>query len=213
MKVNSRTINKIEDENRVKELIIFTSVDTWGDHAEYIRTGLIFNRFWDNLNKILTKCSRVNITFMSTYNALSVFNYSRLISEIYKLKEIYGSEDRYWNSATFLDTSYLRYPQHQTIRILPIEFSNNILSQAKLMNYYSTPSFDSRLIGYSDVEVQKVKRLYDWMMSPHDENQLKSLRYSFYKHFEAHDLRRNTNFIKTFPELEEFYNNCKEITQ
>lgn len=204
-------INKIEDENRVKELIIFTSVDTWGDHAEYIRTGLIFNRFWDNLNKILTKCSRVNITFMSTYNALSVFNYSRLISEIYKLKEIYGSEDRYWNSATFLDTSYLRYPQHQTIRILPIEFSNNILSQSKLMNYYSTPSFDSRLIGYSDVEVQKVKRLYDWMMSPQDEGQLKSLQYSFYKHFEAHDFRRNTNFIKTFPELEEFYNKCKQI--
>ena len=52
-------INKISDEDRVKEFIIFTSVDTWGKQAEYIRTGLEFNRFWDNLNKILTKCQEL----------------------------------------------------------------------------------------------------------------------------------------------------------
>lgn len=204
-------INRIEDEHRVKELIVFTSVDTWGEHAEYIRTGLEFNRFWDNLNKILTKCNRTNITFMSTYNALSVFKYDKLITEIYKLKESYGSSDRYWNSTTFLDTSYLRFPQHQTIKILPMDFSSRILNQSKLMDYYSTPSFDNREIGFSDIEIQKIKRLYDWMISPQDEVILEKLRYSFYKHFEEHDIRRGTNFIKTFPELEEFYNLCKEI--
>lgn len=204
-------VNKIIDENRVKEFIIFTSIDTWGDHAEYIRTGMVFNKFWDNVNKILTKCPRVNITFMSTYNALSVVKYNTLISEIYKLKEVYGSSDRYWNSATFLDTSYLRFPQHQSIRVLPLSFSDNILDQSKLINYYATPSFDNRYIGYSDVEVQKVKRLYDWMIVPMDEIELNRLRYSFYRHFKEHDRRRNTDFCKTFPELEEFYNICKNI--
>lgn len=204
-------INKIEDDNRVKEFIIFTSVDTWGNHAEYIRTGLVFNRFWDNVNKILTKCPRVIVTFMSTYNALSVFKYNRLISEIYKLKCEYGSTQRYWNSAIFLDTSYLRYPQHQTVKILPIELSNNIINQSKLMSYYSTPSFEDRLIGYSDIEMQKIKRIYDWMIVPTDEKVLNELRYNFFKHFEEHDNRRNTNFVTTFPELEEFYNTCKNI--
>ena len=71
-------INKICDEDRVKEFIIFTSVDTWGKQAEYIRNGLEFNRFWDNLNKILTKCQRVNITIMGTYGCLSVPNYIKL---------------------------------------------------------------------------------------------------------------------------------------
>lgn len=204
-------IKKIEDGHRVKELIIFTSVDTWGEQAEYIRTGLVFNRFWDNVNKILMNCPRVNVTFMSTYNALSIFKYDQLITEIYKLKENYGSNDRYWNSATFLDTSYLRYPQHQTVKILPIEFSKYILNQVKLMSYYSTPSFETRLIGYSDIEVQKIKRIYDWMASPHDDPANSQLRYNFYKHFSEHDIRRNTSFIKTFPELEDFYNMCKEI--
>jgi organic radical activating enzyme len=204
-------VNKITDENRVKELIIFTSIDTWGDHAEYIRTGMVFNKFWDNVNKILERCPKINLTFMSTYNALSIFKYDRLITEIYNLKEKYNSNDRSWNSATFLDTSYLRHPQHQTIKVLPEEFSQYILNQSKLINYYSTPSFDNRNIGYSDVEVQKVKRLYDWMVSPQDENLLKQHRYNFYKYFTEHDIRRNTNFIKTFPELEQFYKECKKI--
>jgi len=205
-------IKKIEDENRVKEFVIFTSTDTWGEQAEYIRNGLEFNRFWDNVNKILENCPRVILTFMATYNALSVFKYDKLISEVHKLKSLYGNDDRYWNSATFLDTSYLRYPQHQTIKILPHQYSENILNQAKLISYYSTPSFDTRDIGYSDVEIQKVRRLYDWMISPQNSEEQLKHRYSFYKFFSEHDKRRGTDFCKTFPELEEFYNFCKTIT-
>ena len=48
-------INKIEDENRVNEFIIFTSVDTWGEQAADIRNGLEFNLFWDNMNMVLEK--------------------------------------------------------------------------------------------------------------------------------------------------------------
>lgn len=205
-------IKQIEDEGRVKELIIFTSCDTWGEQAEYIRTGLEFNRFWDNVNKILTKCPKVVVTFMVTYNALSLFNYNKLISEVYKLKLEYGSDDRYWNSATFLDTSYLRYPQHQTVKVLPYEFSSYLKEQSKIISYYSTPFFDSKHIGYSDIEAQKISRIYDWMVSPQNEEEQMKHRYSFYQYFSNHDIRRGTDFCKTFPELEEFYNFCKTIT-
>jgi len=204
-------IKKIEDEGRVKEIVIFTSCDTWGEQAEYIRTGLEFNKFWDNVNKILSSLNRTNITFMSTYNALSLFNYNKLIYEVYKLKDIYASTDRYWNSATFLDSSYLRFPAHQTVQVLPYDFSKYIMDQAKLITYYASPSFDHRHIGYSDVEVQKIKRIYDWMISPQDASQQMKNRYSFYKYFSEHDRRRGTDFVKTFPELEEFYNFCKTI--
>lgn len=204
-------IKRIEDEQRVKEFIVFTSVDTWGKDAEYIRYGLEFNRFWNNINKILEQCPKIIITFMSTYNALSIFKYDKLISEIYKLKDVYGDKNRYWNSATFLDTSYLRYPQHQTIKVLPQEFASRILDQSKLISYYGTPSFDTKEIGYSDIEIQKIKRLYDWMISP--ENEVEKLRhqYDFYQFFSEHDKRRGTDFCKTFPELEEFYYFCKNI--
>jgi len=205
-------IKRIEDEGRVKELILFTSADTWGQQAEYIRTGLEFNRFWDNINKILLNCPKIVVTFMVTYNALSVFNYDKLIKEIYKLKETYASPYRYWNSATFLDSSYLRYPLHQTVQVLPHQFSEKIMNQAKLATFFSTPSFNSTQIGYSDVEVQKIKRIYDWMLAPQDSMQQMKNRHNFFKYFSEHDKRRGTDFIKTFPELEEFYHFCSTIT-
>jgi organic radical activating enzyme len=203
-------INKIEDEGRVNEFIIFTSVDTWGEQAEYIRNGLEFNRFWDNMNKILEKCPRVNLTIMSTYNALSVPNYHKLIEGVYDLKLQYGSNDRYWNSAVFLDSSYLRFPTHQTVQVLPPEMSNLIYKQTQLTEYMATPNFETRLIGYSDIEVQKLKRIYDWMQSA-DQEKLLSQRQNFYRMFSEHDKRRGTDFCKTFPELEKFFMECKDL--
>ena len=128
-------INKICDEDRVDEFIIFTSVDGWGEQAEYIRNGLEFNRFWDNVNKIFTKCPRVNVTFMVTYNALSVPTYHKLIDGVYDLKQTYGSSDRFWKSASFLDTSYLRYPTHQTVQVLPDGWEKAVYQQAKQVRF------------------------------------------------------------------------------
>jgi organic radical activating enzyme len=204
-------IKRLEDEGRVKELIIFTSVDAWGEQAAYVRTGMEFNKFWDNINKVLSASNRTIVTIMSTYNALSVFSYPQLIQGVYKLKNDYASNDRYWNSAVFLDSSYLRFPLHQTVQVLPHQFANNILDQSKLITYYAAPSFSHEHIGYSDVEVQKVKRIYDWMIAPQDATQQMRNRYSFYQYFSNHDKRRGTDFCKTFPELEEFYNFCGTI--
>lgn len=204
-------VSKICDEGKVKEFIIFTSCDTWGEQAEYIRHGLQFNKFWDNVNKLLTKCSRVNLTFMSTYNALSIPNYHKLIEGVYKLKMEYGSSDRYWASAVFLDTSYLRYPKHQTVQVLPQKWSENIYNQAQLTDFLAVPLFDNKYIGYSDIEIQKVKRTYDWMKSVKQDEILLQNQYNFGKFFSEHDKRRGTNFNKIFPELEEFYEWTKVI--
>jgi MoaA/NifB/PqqE/SkfB family radical SAM enzyme len=206
-------VNKIIDGGKINEFIIFTSADAWGEQAEYIRNGLEFNRFWGNVNKILTKCPRVVITFMVTYNALSVFSYDRLIKGVYDLKKEYGSSDRYWPSAVMLDSSYLRFPWHQTVQILPRDFKENILEHAKLALYYGVPKFDHKYIGYSDVEIQKLKRIYDWSLAKDaDPKNILQHQKDFAIFFAEHDKRRGTNFVKTFPELEEFYNFCKTIT-
>ena len=204
-------LKKITDEGRVRELIVFTSCDTWGEQAEYIRHGLEFNRFWDNVNKLMTQCPRVNLTFMSTYNALSIPNYDKLIEGVYQLKKEYGSSDRYWASAAFLDTSYLRYPSHQTIQVMPQDWAKKIYQQAQLADFLAVPLFENKYIGYSDIEIQKIKRTYDWMKSvKHDSNLLRN-QYNFGKFIQEHDLRRGTDFSKVFPEYEEFYEFTKSI--
>ena len=207
-------INRIEDEGRVNEFIIFTSVDS-GDakQAEYIRNGLVFNKFWDNLNKVLEKCPRVNVTIMSTFNALSVPNYRKLIDGVYDLKRTYASTDRYWASAVFLDSSYLRHPSHQTLQVLPEHWADTVLEDAKWADFLGIPKFDNRLIGFSDVEIQKIKRSYDWMVAPKDPETLRRQRSNFYRYFNAHDERRGTNFVETFPELADFYEYTKSLNK
>ena len=63
--------------------------------------------------------------------------------------------------------------------------------------------------GYTDVEIGKLTRLYDWMTHHKMNNNLLQIRKNFYRFFNGHDERRGTNFVKTFPEFEEFYINVK----
>ena len=127
-------------------------------------------------------------------------NYHKLIDGVYQLKKDYGSSDRYWKSASFLDTSYLRYPTHQTVQVLEDGWEKAVYQQARQIDFLGVPMFDHAYVGYSDIEIQKVKRTYDWMVADVDENQIKRQRRNFGYYFRAHDERRGTDFCKTFPE-------------
>ena len=50
-----------------------------------------------------------------------------------------------------------------------------------------------------------------FMDSIHSPDQLKLDRKNFVLFVDEHDKRRATNFLKTFPEMEEFYNYCKSL--
>jgi hypothetical protein len=99
-------LKRITEEDKVKGFVLFTSCDAWGEQAEYIRNGLQFPRFWNNVNRILREVPRITITFMVTYNMLSVFSFDKLIKGVYQLKNDYAGDDRYWLSPVLLDTSY-----------------------------------------------------------------------------------------------------------
>jgi len=209
-------VNRITDENRVKDFVVYTSVDGWGEQAEYGRYGLVFNRFWDNVHKILEKCPTVTLGVMSSYNALSLPTFHKLIYGVHELKEQYASHERAWSTAAALDASYLRYPRHQTVQILPQDLSSIVKEQADLASHLQDvflvgPNKDIVSYGYTQMEIPKIERIYDWMISPQDEKQLQINRSNFYSFINEHDKRRGTDFCKTFPEYEEFYNHCKSI--
>jgi hypothetical protein len=72
--------------------------------------------------------------------------------------------------------------------------------------------------GFMDSEIYKMKLMIDWVKDNYKkipENSLKKLTMqgSFWYFFNEHDRRRNTNFVETFPELKEFYNNCELLTK
>jgi hypothetical protein len=66
----------------------------------------------------------------------------------------------------------------------------------------------NQFMGFSDFEVSKVQRLIDWIKSDTNFEMDKAKR-DFYMFFSQHDSTRGTNFLKSFPELEYFWNDCK----
>jgi organic radical activating enzyme len=195
--------------NKIKELIIFTSVEAKDKQAEYVRFGLDYEKFWNNIDKILTKLPKVTINIMATFNALSVFTYGDVIEQTFNMKKKHANDVRYWISAIQLDTSYLRWPKHLSVKILEREHKELILESAKKAFYYATPEFNHENVGFSDVEVQKIKRIYDYSIAEDETFDVEQNRKDFVSFVDEYDERRGTNFILTFPELKNFYYNVK----
>ena len=192
------------ENNKVRELIIFTSVEATGKQAEYSRHGLNYEGFWNNIDKILTALPKVTINIMATYNIFSVFTYSDLIDKVFEYKKKYANGQRYWISALQLDTSYLRWPKHLSVKILPDEFKGLILDSAKKALYYGIKEFTKDNYGFSNIEIQKIKRLYDYAIGS-SEFDVEKYRKDFVVFVDEYDRRRGTKFLQSFPKLEKLY--------
>jgi uncharacterized Fe-S cluster-containing radical SAM superfamily protein len=201
--------DNIIKENRVKTLVIFTSCDAQGEHAEYARHGLDYKLFLENMEYILEKLPKVTINIMSTFNVFSPFSYGKLIDDVFELKKKYQNNERYWISAVQLDTSYLRFPLHLTFKLLEKEHKELILEAANKSFYYAMPEFKHEFYGFSNTEVQKIKRIYDYSIGYDPGFDIKRNRIDFVNFVDEHDKRRGTNFLNTFPELEKIYNDVK----
>lgn len=197
----------LTENGKVRELILFTSVEAEGKQAEYTRHGLDYNQFWTNVDKILFELPFVTITIMAAFNALSVFTYGDLIEKVMKYKKKYHNEYRYWGEALQLDTSYIRWPSHLSVNILEDEHKELILEAAKKAMYYGSTYTGAP--GFSDVQIQKIKRTYDYTKNDTSFNKDK-FRKEFVRFVDQYDERRGTNFQEAFPELKEFYVKYKE---
>ena len=191
--------------NKVRELIVFTSIEGDDKQAEYVRYGLQADKFWANVNKILTKLPKVTINVMATFNALSVFTYDKVIDRVFNLKKKYANGKRYWVSAIQLDTSYLRWPSFMSVRVLDKKHKELILKSAEKALYYGIKEFTHSNYGFSNVEIQKIKRTYDYAIGNSVIYDQEKSRKEFFKFVEEYDKRRGTSFSDTFPQLTNMY--------
>jgi organic radical activating enzyme len=180
-------------------------------HAEYIRHGLLFNRLNDHVNRFLTNIpSRNSLTFIITMNNLSVLGLQRQLEWIIDLRSIHSKTyQRVW-----FDTPLLRTPTWQSLQILP-EVYVGVLERVADWMELNLEQPDRPFRGFKDYEVQRMRRDIDWMKAGRnlDPEYVKLQRADFYRFFNEHDKRRKTDFLKTFPEMQEFWNECKYHAQ
>ena len=206
----------ITENDLVWNFALFTSIESWGAHAEYMRDGMDTERFWNNLDMFLTKCEKPEATIMATYNLTSVPTYNEVIKRVFEIKKEHYNGKRYRHYSVILDTSYLRQPEFLQIRLLSTKWIDKIRQDVELMESLSeekyTHIYGHGHCGFYDFEREKLRRLLDWVDAPLDDvNWLIKMRKDFILFIDEYDKRRGKNFKETFPEMIDFYDMCKGL--
>ena len=194
--------------NKVRELIIFTSVEAIGKQAEYTRWGLSYDKFWENIDHLCTEIPKLTVNIMAAFNALSVFTYGDLVDKVLEMKKKHQNTERYWFTPVQLDTAYIRWPPHLSVKILDPEHKELILDAAKKALHYGTNKMTRLNYGFTDVEIQKIKRTYDYAIGK-DSFDVQKNRKDFAIFIKENDKRKGTKFGEIFPELKEMYDQYK----
>jgi hypothetical protein len=202
-------VNNLVATKKIKDFKIFTSIDTWGAPAEYIRTGLDLTVWERNLGTYLTKTT-LPVTFMITFNILTVTNFQTLLEKILEWRVKYnGDQQNKWQRIRF-DTPFLKEPLQYDMNILPKDqFMPYMHSHLEFLKENLNEQDRSK---FSEIEYEKFKRVVKYMETTnYTVEKLNEGRVDFFNWFSEYDRRRATNFIETFPELEQFYFDCAQI--
>ena len=202
-------VNNLIANGCIKDFKIFTSMDTWGTPAEYIRTGLDLTVWERNLDTYLTK-TQLPITFMITFNILTVTNFQSLLEKILEWRVKYnGFDQNKWQRIRF-DTPYLKEPLQYDMNILPKDQFMPYMTRH--LDFILANLDDKNRSKFNDLEYAKFERVVKYMESAiYTPEKLLEGKRDFFNWFTEYDRRRGTNFVKTFPELEEFYFECMTL--
>ncbi|QDK40120.1 hypothetical protein DOM21_01325 [Bacteriovorax stolpii] len=197
----------IVENKKVKHFMMHTSLDTYGSHAEYIRHGLDFKRFEGYVERYLTELPTSSISFTCTFNALSVVGFIPFLEWVISLRKRFASVGR----QIYIDLPHLKYPMFMSCAALTPDYQEHM----KKIIAFMEEREDNRF-GIKPAETLKMRRILDWMESKQpqnkkDEQELYKHQRDFYSFFSEHDKRRGTDFLKTFPEMKDFYEHCRKL--
>ena len=207
----SDSVKQLCDDGKIRSFKLFTSLDTWGPRAEYIRTGLDLELWEKNFHTYLQRTNSP-ITFMITFNIFSVTTFKEYLAKFLEWRNQYGWYDDKKEHRVRFDTPYLRDP---------IQYDMNILPKEEFMPYmYDALKFmeenvdDNASNKFTTVEFEKFKRVVDYMAETvYPTRKLIEGRRDFYNWFNELDKRRDTDMLSIFPEYSEFYKLCQEVNQ
>jgi len=194
-------IPRIASTNLVLDLNV--SLEAVGDRTEFIRTGTKWERLQANVEETLSVLSKlenkkcVSFNFMLALNALCVSDLPNFFKWVIELQRKYdipinlrGGQVVYpnWLSTTILPSSYITY----------VDEAIDVLKNEKMKR-------NDYLFGPWD---EYIRQLYDLKKSIGSNTDTTALS-KFSKNIDQLSERRSLDFFSTFPEMTEFYIDCK----
>ena len=207
----------------LKNFALFVSLDSVGDQAEYIRDGLKFDNLDSNVQYYLQETNNTTLTFINTFNILSVPKFKDFLKFILKYRQNFSKEkqgvkyikifDPYYKHPDYeihprqriwFDVPLLRNPSWMCANVLPKQFCDYLQDSLVFMKNHSDVS---SFVGFYDFEIAKVERNLKIMSTKPTNHDVQHK--NFAKFFQQYDQKRNKSFNVAFPELISFLEMCK----
>ena len=189
-------LERLLDATQGIELDLYTSNESIGRHAIYIRDGLDWDQWTSNLSYLLASGKLRGLHVMCTINALCLISLPEFLWSIIELKKKYGKD------AINFSLNILRFPSFQSPLVLPLEVREECIRQLLPLGDFSVDTLH-------EFEINQIGRLVSYLKevsSPHSGAMTNSILQRDFKNFyEQYDQRRGKNFRATFPQLIEWY--------
>jgi hypothetical protein len=188
-------LERLLDATEGIQLDLYTSNESIGRHAIYIRDGLDWDQWCDNVTYLLDSKRLRGLHVMCTINALCLLSLREFLFNIVNLKLKYGSD-----SVNF-SLNILRFPSFQSVLVLPLLMREHYADE--LAFAYGIMADD---VFCHEFELNQLSRLIEYLRTPEQDPQaLQVLRHDFKNFYEQYDQRRGKDFRATFPQLTEWY--------
>jgi len=181
---------------------LYTSNESWDKQAEYIRDGLEWDLWIDNMSKLIQADKVRSLHVMCTINALCLESLTEFLDLLIAWKTKHGKQ------AVSFTLNILRFPSFQSPLVFPEEIRNKHKQKLQTWLDYHV----ARPIGefLQEHEINHIIRLIDYLdvvETPHSDTfDMPKLHNDFKQFFTQYDLRRGKNLTETFPELADWYN-------
>ena len=203
--INSNLISKPDIINKlitasknISDFNVYTSCESVGARAEYIRDGFEWNTWTNNFDTLANEPG-IKLHSMCTIGAISLGGLVEYLDWCLVQKAKYNKD-----TPTFT-LNIQRFPKCQSPLILPMHIREGYASQ--LAEWRDTHKDSGHLHA---MEVEHLNRLIDYLQENNNQlgppGYIEQLQKDFKSYYTQFDARRNKNFTETFPELTEWYN-------
>lgn len=180
------------------DIDLYTSNEAISTQAEYIRDGLVWDDWANNVERLLDSGQFKGIHVMCTINALCLSTLDQLLDCIVNWKLEYGRE------AISFTLNILRFPSFQSPLVLPNELRTKYRDQ--LADFMVRHKGSSYLQEHEWNHLSRLVNYLDVVKTPHsDAFDMPKLHNDFKQFYSQYDQRRGKDFGGAFPELKEWY--------
>jgi len=198
LSMESDVIQRLLDSCEGIELDIYTSNESLATHAEYIRDGLDWQQWSENMILLMRSGRIRGLHNMATINALCLESLPEFLTQLLTWKSQWGAD---FPNFTL---NILRFPSFQSPLVLPDEI--RMRHRDRLQTWLDQWHNHAMLHPHERNHVQRLIDYLDVVRTPHsDAFDMPRLHNDFKKFYTQYDQRRNKNFNRTFSELIGWY--------